>query len=162
MRVFLPVTRARLAGLARTGRLEAPATGHAVTARLIAAWPEVDQEGRDYAALMAAAFDSLVLLAGTDERRRVVLAADVPMSAVAAATDAGPGELTAVAVTEPVALEQVASVHVDDGAAEPDVGAALAALPAAGGGDAAALDLVALEAHELLWYARQEIPELLA
>lgn len=161
MRVFLPATRALLAELTRSGRLEPPVPAHAVTARLVAAWPDEDEDGRDYAALMAAAFDSLVLLAETDECRRVVVAADVPMSAVGT-TGADPDELTTVVVTAAVGLEQVASVHVDDAGAEPDVAAALAVLPAARDGDARALAAVALEAHELLWYARQEIPDLLA
>lgn len=161
MRVFLPATRAGLVELTRSGRLAPPATGHAVTARLIAAWPDVDDEEREYAALMAAAFDSLVQLAGTGERRRVVVVADVPAVAVDASPGAEPDELTAVLVTEAVGRDQVASVHVDDAGAEPDVAAALAALPAALDGDASALEAVALEAHELLWYARQEIPDLL-
>lgn len=161
MRVFLPATLAQLAELVRARRLEPPSAGHAVTARLIAAWPDEIEEGRDYAALMAAAFDSLLLLAGTDERRRVVIAADVPLRVVETSSVTDADELTAVVVTEAVGIEQVVSVHVDDAAAATDVDAALTVLPAALDGDAAALDVVALEDHELLWYARQEIPDLL-
>ncbi len=159
MRVFLPTTRAGLAALQASGRLPGPLAGHAVTARLVAAWPDEEDEGRDYAALMAAAFDSLVLLAGTGETRRIVLAVEVPLDQV---RGAGTDEVTAVVVAGPLALDQLASVHLDHVDAEPAVDEALRQLPAATGGDAGALAVVALEDHELLWYARQEIPDLLA
>jgi hypothetical protein len=52
-------------------------------------------------------------------------------------------------------------VHVDDPDAEEDVRAALALLPAALAGDGPALGAVSLVDHELLWFATQEIPDLL-
>jgi hypothetical protein len=52
-------------------------------------------------------------------------------------------------------------VHVDAPEAEVEVAAALALLPAAEAGDAGAEEATALADHELLWYATQEIADLL-
>jgi hypothetical protein len=61
----------------------------------------------------------------------------------------------------PVGLEQVVSVHVDDADAEQTVRAAVEALDAAGAGDAdAAAAVEEPEGFELLWFATQEIPDL--
>jgi hypothetical protein len=52
-------------------------------------------------------------------------------------------------------------VHVDSGEAEPDVSAAADALGAADAGDDDAQFVVdGAEDHELLWFATQEIPNL--
>jgi len=60
-----------------------------------------------------------------------------------------------------VDLEQVVSVHVDDADAEQTVRAAVEALDAAGAGDAdAAAAVEEPEGFELLWFATQEIPDL--
>ncbi|NUP79292.1 MAG: hypothetical protein HOV96_17280, partial [Nonomuraea sp.] len=57
---------------------------------------------------------------------------------------------------------KVAAVHIDDPGAAADVEAAADALPAADGGDDDARFTVdGAEAHELMWYATQEIPDLL-
>ncbi|NUR90121.1 MAG: hypothetical protein HOY71_39105, partial [Nonomuraea sp.] len=62
-----------------------------------------------------------------------------------------------------VPLAKVAAVHVDDAYAGPDVEAAIIALPAADqGDDDARFTLDGAEAHELMWYATQEIPDLLS
>ena len=53
---------------------------HAVTAWLREAWPEADEEEWEYAALMAAADDSLALLTEEDRPRRVVVVAEVTSS----------------------------------------------------------------------------------
>ncbi|MGW4105375.1 DUF6912 family protein, partial [Streptomyces sp. NPDC004976] len=59
-------------------------------------------------------------------------------------------------------LAEAAAVHVDAADAEADVTAAADALPAADGGDDDAQFAVdGAEDHELLWYATQEIPNLL-
>ena len=66
-----------------------------------------------------------------------------------------------VVVTAPVALADVASVHVDEEGAEAVVGIAVDALPAADAGDDdARFALDEAEAHELLWYDVTEIPDL--
>jgi hypothetical protein len=59
-------------------------------------------------------------------------------------------------------LSWVRAVHADDAAAEPDVAAAAAAILEADlGGDDAAFIVDGAEGHELLWYATQELPDLL-
>ena len=64
-------------------------------------------------------------------------------------------------VAGPVPLGKVASVHVDGGDAEADVTAAVQALAAADAGDDDAQFVVdGAEDHELLWFATQEIPNL--
>jgi hypothetical protein len=61
-----------------------------------------------------------------------------------------------------VALSDIAAVHVDDLQAVPDVEEAIAALPSADGGDEdARFQVDGAEAHELMWYATQEIPDVL-
>lgn len=60
-----------------------------------------------------------------------------------------------------VALAKAAAVHVDSDDAETDVAAAAEALAAADGGDDDAQFVVdGAEDHELLWFATQEIPNL--
>jgi len=108
--------------------------------------------------LMAAAFDSLQLIAATSgEPRRVVVAADVEDSSTQPGT-----EDTAVTVSVEIALAQCSAVHVDDADAEGEIVLALGRLPEAAAGDERALADVSLVEHELMWFATQEIPDLLA
>ncbi|MGP2442735.1 DUF6912 family protein, partial [Streptomyces sp. JW3] len=66
-----------------------------------------------------------------------------------------------VRVAGGVPLGKAAAVHVDAADAEADVRAAAGALAAADGGDDDAQFVVdGAEDHELLWYATQEIPNL--
>ena len=130
MRVYLPATAADL-----TAPALSPRTAHAPTASLAAALPEEDQEGLEGSASLCAA-DGLV-------DRRVVVAADVAPEHVrelAPDEDVLPGT---VQVTAPVPWDDVASLLVDEAAAEADVRAAR-------GGDEAAFERAA-EA-DLLWY----------
>ena len=128
MRIYVPTTVAGLAALHGTGRLApAPLNAHAVTPALRASWAGADDEELEYAVLMAAAFDSLQLIAATSgEPRRVVVVADV-----------------------------------DDADAEGEIVLALGRLPEAAAGDERALADVSLVEHELMWFATQEIPDLL-
>ena len=118
--------------------------------------PDADDEECDYAALMAAAHDSLVLLSHEGERggtgpvRRAVVAADAPDRAVHAA---GSDEVTAVVVTVPVALDAVHALHVDDAAASGDVGPRRRQRDRRRARETQRSVRVALEDHELLWYA---------
>jgi hypothetical protein len=108
-----------------------------------------------------AARASLRLLHGDPSApgRRVVLAAEVPEEHVAGV--AGFDEPALVEIGMPVKLSDVVSGHVDDPGAAADVRAAIAALPAADGGDEDARFTVdGAEGHELLWYATQELPHL--
>ncbi|MFJ9421693.1 DUF6912 family protein [Streptomyces sp. NPDC101249] len=160
MRVYVPLTLPGLAEAYGTGGLAAgPFLAYAVTPALREWYRSEDTEELEYAALNRAALGSLRLLAADPGAagRRVVVAVDVPDGTVAADPDA-PGE---VRVSGSAALAKAASVHVDAGDAEADVRAAAAALVAADGGDGGAQSVVdGAEDHELLWYATQEIPNL--
>ncbi|WP_033308239.1 hypothetical protein RFN58_17375 [Streptomyces iakyrus] len=165
MRVYVPLTLPGLAEAYRTGELGAgPFAAYAVTPGLREWYVSDDTEELEYAALGRAALASLRLLAEEPEapRRRVVIAVDVADRAVSAdpgrGLDPAPGE---VRVAGPVPLAKAASVHVDAADARADVTAAADALPAADGGDDDAQYLVdGAEDHELLWFATQEIANL--
>ncbi|RVX47512.1 hypothetical protein EDD27_10448 [Nonomuraea polychroma] len=167
MRVYLPCTLPALAKAVDAGELgPAPLTGYAVTPALTEWYASGDTEELEYVALTEAARASLRML--TADRadgvaaapRRVVVAAEVPDHAVSAGVDLE--ERARVRLSEPVPLAKVASVHIDDLDATSDIEAAIVALPAADGGDDDARFTVdGAEAHELMWYATQEIPDLL-
>jgi len=172
MRVYLPATLPLVARLLSQGALSAPVPGFAVT-QVLRAWADAngpsDDEELELVALSEAARASLRLLAGgpgdSPVPSRVVLACDVPDALVRVddGSDlAWPGQ---VAVTGDVLLAWVKAAHVDDAAAGPAVRSAAAAVDAADAADAdgsAGEALVAaLDAHELLWYAADELPSLI-
>jgi hypothetical protein len=115
-----------------------------------------DTEELEYIALSLAAAASLLLL-GADPsapRRRVVVAADVEPATVRIADDGTRASRGQITVTKPIAFSRVAAVHVDDeGAAEAVRAAALAP------SDEFAVEEAA--DHELLWYATQEVDQLI-
>lgn len=159
VRIYLPTTVAGLAELHRSGRFApAPLSAHAVTPALRAGWDgPADDEELEYVVLMAAAFDSLALIAATGaEHRRVVVAADIDDSDVRTGADE-----TAVEVLVEVPLSRCSAVHVDDADADGEVVAALGQLPQAVAGDGSALAAVSLVELELMWFATQEIPDIL-
>ncbi|MFF9023138.1 DUF6912 family protein [Streptomyces eurythermus] len=166
MRVYVPLTLPALAEAHRTGELgSGPFVAYAVTPALREWYLSEDIEELEYAALGRATLASLRLLAADPEavRRRVVVAVDVPDGAAKADPDRGlePSALGQVTVTVSVPLAKAAAVHVDAEDAEADVAAAARALPAADGGDDDARFVVdGADDHELLWYATQEIPNL--
>jgi hypothetical protein len=161
VRVYIAATLRSAADLLAVKRLP-PTTAFAVTPTLREWYASGDLEELEYAALTEAARASLRLL---DEdpaapRRRVVLAADVPDADVAWAPEL---DRAAVHVGTAVPLAAIAAVHVDDPAAEPVVAAAADAVIAADlGSDDAQFVVDEAEGHELLWYATQELPDLLA
>ncbi|MFF5209380.1 DUF6912 family protein [Streptosporangium sp. NPDC000396] len=166
MRVYLPCTLPGLARVAAAKELgPAPLTGYAVTPALIEWYVSGDTEELEYVALTEAARASLRML--TADRadgvkvpaRRVVIAAEVPDDSVS--MGAKLEERARVRLAAAVPLAKIAAVHVDDPSAMEDVEAAIAALPAADRGDDDAQFVVdGAEANELLWYATQEIPDL--
>lgn len=162
MRVYLPATLPVLAELHKTGRLTpAPPTAYAVTPALREWYTEGDSEELEYAALTDAARASLRLLSDTPEapRRRVVIAAEVPDAHAAPILD-GP-EPGLVRVTAEIPLSWVASLHVDDPAVLDEVALAVVLLGAAAGDEDASFTVDGIDDHELLWYATQELPDLL-
>ncbi|SNS48392.1 DUF6912 family protein [Actinomadura mexicana] len=168
MRVYLPSTLTLLAGVHAAREIApAPLAAHAVTPALREWYAGGDQEELEYAAMSAAARTSLRLLAADPSvpRRRVVLAAEVPDDQVSwTRGDAalGNGDRALVQIAAPVPWKRIASGHVDDPDAVPDVAAAAQALAAADAGDEDARFTVdGAEGHELLWYATQELAHLL-
>lgn len=166
MRVYVPLTLSGLAEAYKTGELgDGPFVAYAVTPGLREWYLSDDIEELEYAALSRAALASLRLLAADPGavRRRVVVAVDVPEGAAVADPDRGldPSVLGEVRIGGAVSLAKAASVHVDADDAEADVAAAAEALEAADAGDDDAQFVVdGAEDHELLWFARQEIPNL--
>ncbi|MFD1659406.1 DUF6912 family protein [Streptomyces caeni] len=166
MRVYVPLTLPGLAEAYKTGELGAgPVVAYAVTPALREWYLSDDIEELEYAALSRAALASLRLLAADPEapRRRIVVAVDVPDGAAMADPDRGldPAALGEVRVAGAVLLAKAAAVHVDAAEAEADVTAAARALEAADRGDDDAQFVVdGADDHELLWYATQEIPNL--
>ena len=162
MRVYLPATVPALAGMLRAAEAgPAPVQAFAVTPALRESYASGDLEELEYVAMMHAARASLrLLLADPDApRRRVVLAADVPDEQVS--HDGGFDEPTVVVLAAPVPLRRVVSGHVDDLLAADDVSAAVGALSAADAGDEDARFVVdGAEGHELLWFATQELADL--
>ncbi|MFJ8010651.1 DUF6912 family protein [Streptomyces fagopyri] len=166
MRVYVPLTLSGLAEAHKAGELgPGPIVAYAVTPALREWYLSDDIEELEYAALNRAALASLRMLAGERDtaRRRVVVAVDVPDRAAVADPDRGldPVALGEVRVSGAVPLAKAAAVHVDADDAEEDVSAAARALGAADHGDDDAQFVVdGAEDHELLWFATQEIPNL--
>jgi hypothetical protein len=162
MRVYLASTMPALEEALRAGQVgPAPLAGFAVTPALREWYASGDLDELEYAALTAAARASLRLLAAdeTAPPRRVALAAEVPGEQVSGGGD--PDDPAAVLIAAAVPIARLASAHVDDPGAAPDVRAAAAALPAADRGDEDAKFTVdGAEGNELLWYAVQELPYL--
>ena len=167
MRVYLPATTNVLRMLVDEGRLTGPLTAFAVTPGLREFYAlsdaGADEEELEYAALLAAARASLRLVDvdPSAARRRVVLAADAPDSAVSEVEDPH-ADRGAVRISGDVALAAVASAHVDGAEAEDDVRAAVGVvLEADLGSEDAQFVVDQAEGHELAWYATQEIGTLL-
>jgi len=166
VRIYLPVTMTQLRGLHENSRLTpSPLLAHAITADFVAATADIDDEEREYVALMAAAHESLQLIAATGgEPRRVVVSADVDDQYVHGRS----GVATAVEVSTEISLRQCSSVHIDEVGAQTAVAEAVTGLASsfgsasASGVDSGAADSIhELDDHELLWFATQEIPDLL-
>lgn len=161
MRIYLPATLTTLRGLHKTGEIgPAPVTGFAVTPSVREWYLDEDDEVLEYAAFTEAARAALRLLGGDPlaPRRRAVVAADVPDDQVRPHPEL---DRAVVRTTVPVTLAQVASVHLDGAAAEPDVAAAASAVLAADLGDEdAQFAMDGAEAHELEWYGVQELADL--
>jgi hypothetical protein len=164
MRVYVGTTLAALHALRDRG-LPAPVHARAVTPTLREWYVEGDLDELEYAASADAAHDSLRALVpgGGSSARRVVVAADVPDAVVhhdVLAPD--DSRRSVVLLTEPLLIDQVVSIHVDDDLALDDVTAAAAALPAADAGDEDAQFTVdGADGHELAWYDVTELDDVL-
>lgn len=159
MRVYVGLTRAALEAARDAGVIATPLSAHAVTPALREHYATADAEELEYAALMAAAESCLPQLAAdpAQPRRRFVAACEVPH----AVNDPQPGP-SGVAVAEPIPWRDVQALHADDPAAAPVVAAAAEAYAAAqAGDDDARFTVDEAEAWELMWFATQEVADLL-
>jgi hypothetical protein len=110
-RIYVPLTAAGVRRLASDREVAGtPLQAFAVTERLERMLPSGDEEEWEYAALTEA-FEAASDRRGTDESKRVVLAADVDPTWV---TSRAGSQLSAVQVSQPVALSRVVSFHVDE------------------------------------------------
>ena len=146
VRLYLPAT---LDEVLRPDDALSPRAAHAVTPALRAALPDEDEEGLEFVAQLAAADESMALLAAapTAPRLRVVVAVEVSDSLFGPAS-AVQGPPSLVELLGPVTLRDADCLLVDEPQAAQDVRGALA-------GDAAAAD--DLEVRDLLWYDVSEI-----
>lgn len=161
MRIYLPATTTELATLRDEGSLAGPRPGCAATPELLEWYANSDLEEVEYAALLEAARLSLRKIDVDPDaaRRRVVIAVEVPEPALDLDPDSGRGM---VVLDGELATGDVVSLHVDGPDAEPAVRAAAAVVLEADLGSAAAqLTVEDVEAHELAWYATQELGILL-
>ncbi|MFF5171613.1 DUF6912 family protein [Micromonospora sp. NPDC000089] len=160
VRVYVPATVPMLARLEEQGLPASSA--HAVTPALREWYAEGDDEELEYVAFTRAAQDALQLLRDDPAapRRRVVVSADLPRSAVGRA-DIDLGS-SAVSLDRPVPGSAVAALHVDGADAVKDVSAAVEVIVEATAGDPDAQFVVdGAEDHELEWYDPSELQLLL-
>ncbi len=137
MRIYIPASATDL-----TASDLQPSQVHGVTPALRAALPGEDDEVLELVALLAAADESVQLLAGRgDAPRRVVLAADVPDDALRSAPEEAIE--TALIPVEPIPWSRVVSLHVDEEEAAAEIAAAAA-------GDADAFERSG--ERDLLWF----------
>lgn len=169
MRVYVPVTVARLETLVADGELRAAGgTAFALTPALREAYSSGDTDELEHVAMGEAARASLRLLGSELEAagangepvvalRRAVLAVDLEEVTLRPDLDDA-----VVRLGRPVLMADVASAHVDTADAEDAVRAAVAAVDAADLGDLdAEFVLGEIADHDLAWYAPQELGFLL-
>lgn len=162
VRVYLPATVRLVAALRDAEELTGAATAHAVTPALREWYAEGDEEELEYVAFMRAAQDALRLLRDDPAapRRRVVISVDVPAAQITVQDrDLG---TSAVRLAGAVRRGAIAAFHVDEPDAEPVVAAAAEVVERAAGGDPDAQFTVdSAEDLDLLWYAPDELDDLL-
>ena len=159
MRVYVGLTHAALKAARDNGVIDAPLTAHAVTPALREHYATADAEELEYAALMAAAESCLPMLAADpgERRRRFVAACETEH----AMNDPQPGP-SGVAIAEPIPWRDVQALHADDPEAASVISAAATAYAAAqAGDDDARFTVDEADAWELMWFATQEVDDLL-
>lgn len=162
IRVYLPASLPLLAQLRDAGWWPEGAEAHAVTPGLREWYVDGDEEELEYVAFTRAAQSALLLLHRDPAapRRRVVISADLPDSAVDT-TDPQLGD-SSVRLRSAVPLGAVAAIHVDDPGVVKEIGEAADVAEAALAGDPDAQFVVdGVEDHDLAWYDVSELPHIL-
>lgn len=152
MRLYIPATSTLVESLVVSGSMPAE-IGFAVTPELREWYHADDEEELEYIASMAAARASLELL-GKDPAarpRRAVLALEVPKI-----TSIAGGDRAAVEVASSIRYQDVESALVDDPQAQDDIKTAIAVWSLHD--EDAHFAREQAQSHELLWFARQELP----
>ena len=135
-RIYIPLNASGLRSLDADRALgRAPFLAYAVTAAVRASAPGAGRDQWEYTALSDATRSSAARLT-SGESRRIVAAADVPADVVGPAAPGSSIDESAVSVTESIALNRIASFHVDGDNSDED--------------------------DELLWYDVTELPAILA
>lgn len=133
---------------------------HAVTTALSSALPDEDDEGLEWHAFLAAAHDSLLLVAGSPDAvpLRVVVTVEVPDDVVQESRG-GDVALSQVSVARDLPGTALIAVHVDEPTSSPDVQDVLElAASDAPGADAALDDAIQrVTDRDLLWYDPTEL-----
>jgi len=162
VRVYVPATVPMLTTLRAEGRLSSgPLRAHAVTPALREWYAEGDEEELEYVAFTRAAQEALHLLRLDTQapRRRVVVSADVPSTALVR-EDVELGSST-VRLPQPLSVKEVVAIHLDGADAAEAIAAAAEVVDEAAAGDPDAQFTVdSAEDHELEWYAVTELDEL--
>lgn len=155
-RVYLPFTVRELRALAGSPEPTLrDRRAFAVTAQLRAEYPDADDEELEYVAMTLAARASAGLLQESDPPRRLVVAWDAER-----AVEGDEEHPFEVEVPELRFPRDVASYHLDEPAAGPDVARAREAWRAAQGDWE---DVVArTDRHDLGWWATQELDAVIA
>jgi hypothetical protein len=169
MRVYIPSTLPLLDAACHAAEVgPAPMTAYAVTPALREWYTQGDDEELEYAAMAQAAKASVGLLAADPSapRKRVVIACEVAAVPPAdGSVHLGDARLELHVV---IPWTAVAAVHLDADSAVDVVGKAAELWDVARGDTAnpdhedAVFALESCEGEDLLWYATQEIPDLLA
>jgi len=162
MRIYVPATLNELDAV-RQGRIDLEARrAHAATRALVAEYESqgvTDIEEVEYGAHLAAAADSLMLIAQNPEVPwlRLIISVDVPEAAVRpAVAESGTSDdeelpASAVDIVEPLAAVHIACVHVDEPEAAGDIQGVFEGKETA---------IEALYERELLWYDTSEIGDI--
>jgi hypothetical protein len=162
MRVYLPATFPLLRSWLAAGAAEPAGPAYAVTPALREWYREGAADELEAVAQVAAAGGSVELLAGDPDapRRRVVLAVDADDTDLEPAY--GGGDRSTIRLHAAVPRSRWASALVDGEDAAVVVATAIANVARAALGDEdAQFALDEASAHELGWYAVQELPHLL-
>lgn len=153
MRLYVPATLNELDSVSGTSMSFEPRRAHTATAALVKAYEAEgisDIEEVEFGAFMAAADDSLMLIAEQPDVpwKRFIISVDVPDAAVKAAPRDDETPISAVDIVENVGPLKIVCVHVDEPDAAGDVQGVFEGKEEA---------IIALNERDLLWYDASEL-----